>query len=333
MEHSEKGRLISWRGNLDKELDVARVAGIALLAILSCTMVATQTNYFVVGNAHLIAVLAPITACAFLYGPLPAALVGLLAGASEMAHAILLPLDAYEAYFAAPSNSVVLFALMGLVMGLLFGAEARHGYKSEASAAATLVLTCLAGSALFTFLFSVSVNVINSLVSFEIPSEIISDFTGNAEVTMQIVLDFLLMAFMAIASAQANRVFGERKKNESLRETFQGWLAVIMASAYLITSALSYTVVSSVCRGSAERQMQGQIDYLASQLDEHDKLVTGMAAQESLSGEDLEALHAQSVAGVATKLPLSEGGIVSVADNGTIVSSNNQAYVDRKSVV
>ena len=125
---------------------MVRKTVIAILVLLSAAMVATQTNYFVVGDEHLIAVLAPITACALLAGPKAGALVGAIAGAAEWLHATLLPLDAYEQYFATPVNSVLLFAVIGLVMGLMYAVACNREYDKNWKGVLALVVARLTGS-------------------------------------------------------------------------------------------------------------------------------------------------------------------------------------------
>ena len=113
------GSLLGWKGLMGDASRGVRITSIVFLIILSCSMVATQTNYLVIGSTHVIAVLAPIATGSLLFGVLPGTIIGTVAGLAEMLHATLLPLDAYEAYFAAPTNSVFLFALIGFVMGIV----------------------------------------------------------------------------------------------------------------------------------------------------------------------------------------------------------------------
>ncbi|MBQ9005443.1 MAG: SpoIIE family protein phosphatase [Atopobiaceae bacterium] len=317
-----KDSLLRWQGVMaDSPIEVRR-ASIGFLAILACAMVATQTNYFVIGGTHLIAAIAPITTCALLFGPLPAVLVGALAGTAEMIHAQLLPLDIYERYFAAPVNSIVLFALMGLVMGLMFARASSRIEEDERRGLPALVVICAIGSALFTLLFSVSVNAINSLLNFEIPSEILADFTSNHEVVSQILVNFAMMVALSLAAASLYRRRSRFERERTLRSTFQGWLAVVVSSAYLLTASLGYSAVSAVCRSSAEQQMQGQIDYLTYQLSERDKLLEGVARRAPITDAVRKELQQTSVSGLASNLPTSEGGVVALAVDGVIVSSN-----------
>jgi hypothetical protein len=292
-------------------------------------MVATQTNYFVVGNAHLIAVLAPITACALLAGPKAGVIVGAIAGAAEWLHATLLPLDAYEQYFATPVNSVLLFSIIGLVMGLMYAKACSREYDQNWKGVLALVVACAIGSVLFTILFSTSANIINALVNVEIPSKIMSDLTGNTELLSQVVANFGLMAILVMVFATLWYQGSHSNKERTLSRRFQGWLFAVMCAAYLLCAAGTYTVVSIVCRNTAESQMQSQIDYLAGQLTERDELIDGIQRRGDLSGTKADELHQSTVSGVALGLSLGERGVSAVAEDGTIVSSNNDSIVGR----
>ena len=217
-----KRSLMAWRGLMEGSEATVRRAVASLLGLLSAAMVATQTNYFVVGDAHLIAVLAPITACALLLGPKVSLTVGVIAGAAEWLHATLLPLDVYEQYFAAPTNSLILFGIIGLVMGLLYAAASRREYDARWKGVAALVVACAIGSALFTVLFSASANVINSLVNLEIPDKIVSDLTGNKELFSQVIANFGLMALMVMGVAALWQRSADTADERTLRQRFQG---------------------------------------------------------------------------------------------------------------
>lgn len=325
--HEKKPSLMSWRGLMADSNALVRRAASALLALLSCAMVATQTNYFVVGDAHLIAVLAPITACAVLLGPFAATIVGALAGAAELLHAMLLPLDVYEQYFAVPTNSVFLFGLIGLVMGLMYAAASRREYKAAWEGLAALVVACAIGATLFTMLFSTSASIINTLIGVEVPGKIVSSLTGNKEVLSQILANFGLMAALVVAVSAMWKRAADTKDERTLGQKFQGWLFVVLCAAYLVCAAVTYTALSVVCRNTAENQMQAQIDYVKGQLRERDNLLDVVQMRARMQQSAVEELHQDTISNVATGLPLGKGGITAVAEDGTIVSSSNASLM------
>ncbi|MDO4806481.1 MAG: SpoIIE family protein phosphatase [Coriobacteriales bacterium] len=327
--HKTKSSLLWWRGLMvDSNVRVRRTVA-ALLALLSGAMVATQTNYFVVGDAHLIAVLAPITACAVLLGPITAAIVGILAGAAEWLHATLLPLDVYEQYFTVPTNSVVLFGLIGLVMGLMYAWANRRAFDSKWKELAALLAACVIGSTIFTMLLSTSASIINTLVGADVPQKIVTDLTGNKELASQILANFGLMAMMVVGVAAMWKWVTDTEGERTLKQRFQSWLFAVVCVAYLVCAAGTYTVVSIVCRNGAEGQMVSQLDYLASQLSERDNFLEGIQRRTGMSNTRIEELHSSSISGVATGLPLGERGVSVVAENGVIVSSSDASLVGK----
>ena len=326
---SEKGHSPGWRGLMADADRPTRAAALSMLAVACVAMVATQLSYLVVGDAHMVCVLAPVTAAALLFGPRAGAVVGGVAGLAEMVHATLLPLDAYERYFQAPWNSIALFALVGLVMGMLYAHVDRWRGTGGWRRPAGLALCCAVGSLLFTTIFNASGYLISSLVSFEVPAEILSQITGSKEALSQILANFGLMAMLALGADAVNARREATGHERSLRETFQGWLFVVVAVAYMVVAALSYTFVSMASRGSAELQMQGEIDYLEGQLTERDRLVEAVSRRTAATAAVLEEVQEASIGGVATGLDLGDGSVSAVAEDGTIVSSNVASYVGR----
>lgn len=322
-----KEKLISWRGLMvDSEPKVRRVV-MSLLALLAISMVATQTNYFVISDAHLMAGLAPITASALLLGPKAGLIVGGLTGAAEWLHATVLPLDVYEQYFSSPINSLLLLAFIGFIMGILYAGASRREYDKQWKIWAALIFACAIGSALFTALFSTSANIINSLINLEIPQSIVTDLTGNKELFSQILANFGLMTMMVVGVALLWNKNYQTRDARTLRQRFQAWLFAVIAAAYLLTATGTYTAVSIVCRSSAENEMQSQLDYLALQLKERDRLFEGIQRRVNLSEARLEELHESTISSVATGLALGEGGICAIAEDGTIVSTNDSSLI------
>jgi hypothetical protein len=135
------------------------------------------------------------------------------------------------------------------------------------------------------------------------------------------------MAAMVVGVAALWKRAKDTEDERTLRQRFQGWLFAVVCAAYLLCAAGTYTAVSVVCRNAAEGQMQGQIDYLAGQLVERDKLLEGVRRRASISDAKMKELHASSVSGVATGLPLGERGISAAAEDDVIVSSNDPALV------
>ena len=65
-------RCVVDKGSMASETLAAQRAGVIMFSIMCVALVATQLNYLVVGNAHMIVVLAPMALCALLNGTVPA---------------------------------------------------------------------------------------------------------------------------------------------------------------------------------------------------------------------------------------------------------------------
>ena len=326
---ASKSKVLRWRGLMSESDHASRVAALIMLTIGSVALVATQLSYVVVGDAHMMCVLAPITAVALLYGPLAGAGVGAVAGLAELIHATRLSLDIYERYFQVPWNSVLLFMLVGLLMGVLFALVDRWRGVSGWKRPSGLAVCCALGSFFFTVFFQVSTYIVNSLVAYTIPTEIIAELTGSNETFSQILANFGLMTMLCLAADEVYRRRRLAGAERSLRETFQGWLFVVVVVAYMVVAALCYTFVSIAARGSAEITMQNHLDYLQAQLVERDRMVDAFARRTSASNTALEEIHATTSSGVATGLSLGDGVISAVAEDNTVISSNVESYVGR----
>ena len=318
--------LFCWRGVMSWSEPIIRRTGIAITCMLCIAMVATQFSYRVVGHAHAIIVLAPIASSALGYGPLTGCFVGPVAGLAELIHATLLPLDYYEKYFMAPWNSVVLFALVGLVLGVLFAVINRRHPKSGWRRYTGLVLCCMACSLLFTAYFQLSASIINSLLEREVPHGLVQQLIGSRESLAQWGLDSVLMSVFVLSMDAYLSVHNESMQR-TIRETFQGWLAVVVALAYLTCAALAYTGISVICRGEAEQRMSGQLVYLADQLAERDRMLDAFARRTAATQNVLDEVHDSSIGGVARGYAMGDDGICAIAEDGVVVSSNVDAYI------
>ena len=118
------------RGILVNDHNTVRHAAAVKLCVLVVAMVTAQQSFFPIGSAHVILLLVPVALASLLLGKWQGCAIGALAGAAEMLHSLYLPYDFYEMYFASPINSIVLFALFGLIMGGLLALACRLPHRS-----------------------------------------------------------------------------------------------------------------------------------------------------------------------------------------------------------
>ena len=320
-----------WRGIAADESRGARIAGIVVLNIACVAMVATQLNYVVVADIHVIAVLAPIVSAALIYGPQVAMITGGVAGLAELIHATYLSLDYYEKYFMAPWNSVLLFALVGLIVGLMYAWPEYYGNKSGWRRPAGLVFGCAVGSLFFSLYFQASVSFINAGLANEVPQNLVQQLTGSREVLLQCLVDFLLMSAMVLlADTKLKRIL-KRSQEPTIRETFQRWLAVVVAMAYMISAAFIYTGISVACRGDAEQRMNRQLIYLEDQLKARDNVISMIADRRTTLVQGvLEEVDTMTINSISRGIALGDDGIVSISEDGVIIASNREQYVGHR---
>ena len=320
--------LLRWKGIGESETKAARIAGIVMLTIMSVAMVATQLNYAVVGDAHMIIALAPIALCALVHGTIPALMMGAITGLAELIHATWLPLDYYEKYFMAPTNSVVLFALTGLLMGLLLSLWDRKTRGASGWLRVVGLLACCAvGSAFFTVFFHQSAYLINSALNLELPSNLLKQLTGSHEVFSQWLANFGLMSIFTVLTERLLVARQPLSSERTIRETFQGWLAIVVFVAYMVSAALGYTAISATCLYEADNDMVGRLEFLGTQLAERDKILDGVARRVNVAPGVLEEVHDSSVTSVAATDEFGRDNLSIIAEDGMIVSSSNASYL------
>ena len=108
------------------------------------------------------------------------------------------------------------------------------------------------------------------------------------------------MAIVTLGADQLLLRYRASKSERTIRTTFQGWLAVVMTVAYMVSGAIGYTSISGACLQEADRNMLGRLEYLAGQLSERDKMLDGIARRTKILPTILEEVHASSMGGVAT---------------------------------
>ena len=141
--------MLKWKGLMSNVEDGMRRRLMSMLLLVCISMVVTQTSYIVVGQAHFIFVLAPVVAASLLFGTIPGATIGGITGLMVMIHARVAPFDVYERYFQSFITSVLLFAIIGFFMGIMFFLVERYRGDSELLACIAAVFQLLPGNCLY----------------------------------------------------------------------------------------------------------------------------------------------------------------------------------------
>lgn len=164
----------------------------------------------------------------------------------------------------------------------------------------------------------------------EVPDEIIDLLANSQEFLGQVLIDFVLMSLLTLISDRRNQMRMATEKTSTLRQTFQGWLLVVIVMGYLVIASLTYTFLSIVARGTAELDMQTEIEYIENQLTERENIISSVRKRTGMSAEAAEGIHATTIAGVTSKLSLGDGAVAAVADNDVIVSSNVRDWLGKR---
>ena len=323
---SNDTRGFRWTGLFGSFDRLTRVAAQVILMLLALSMILTQTAFFRVGDVHVLGILAPIVLLSFLFGPLRGTLCGFLSGVALMLHALYMPLDYYERYFALPLNSVVLLTLVGTVSGLalsaILGRVKRRGARIAAYAVLAVVIStgasvvCRAGVTLVNY---VAVGMEN------IPDQLVATVSSTAHEVGQAGLGALLVfAVLCLAEFVGPRLLSPRSER-SMSSIFKIWLALLVVVSFLMASGITFAVSTAISLNNAHDMMNGQISYVVRQLAERDSWYRMMQASKADAGT-AERVYAQSVTNVASDMQLMGTGVVLVADNDQIVSANQAGY-------
>ena len=321
---------LRWGGLMAGLNPQARSMAYVMLLISTVAMIFTQLGFVAVGSRRLFLALVPIAVGALMYGTLPGTLLGLVAGVAALAHATLLPLDYYEKFFASPFHSVVLFTLTGFLLGVAFHNVLSRPTSGKRGTYLRLAVACLVGSWFCSTLFQLGTSAIYWALRLEGSRELFEAIANYPGILDQIVLDAVLMALACIgAKAFLDSPSASEEYERSLRETFQTWLSVVFALAFMIIAALSYTGITVACIARANTTLDDHLDYLAGQLVERDRWITGLAEGGGLGDASHEELLLDSVSSLATDIPLGTSGVSIIAQDGTIISSSEESLVGR----
>ena len=323
---SDKMTGLRWRGLFGPLDRMSRIAGEVMLIILAISMILTQTAFFRVGDVHVLGILAPIVLSSFVFGPKRGTLCGFISGVALMLHAMFMPLDYYERYFALFTNSVVLLTLVGLLSGLVLSHIVERMRRGPARVAAYAGVAA-AISLLATTVFHAGITVINNVAvkPEDLPEELIASIVSTTDTAAQVALGALVV-FVALCILEfwGPRVLRPRSER-SVRYTFKVWLALLVAVSFLMASGITFAVSTPLSLREAQDEMNGQISYIVRQLAERDSWFRLMQSGGADRGT-AERIYAQSVTDVASDMQLWGSGVILVADNDQIVSANQPGY-------
>lgn len=337
-EHGKtKGRIRDWKGLLHDETPMAKAQVFVVLLILATSMTFTQYGFIGVGlpgsyACYLFGLLVPLAAASLLLGKGAGSLFGLIAGGVLYIHARWQPLDVFERYFVTPLSSVVLYALAGFLLGLLFAVALRNNPQGKRRAI-YLGIVCFVISLVVSLLFLVN-GVFTMVVAFAqgvIASGSQGDLTSGGDlifssewlgaldvmsgIDLQIVLDFVLMLATCLLSDYVARMRAITAGTLSVRTTFRSRLLLVTVLVFFVVQAVSFVAITLREVRQASSSIESELDYLCGKLEdelEDQRLVSDTLNPYVASSTDGQATGEVSAAPsipaeVATALSSSHG--------------------------
>ena len=274
----------------------------AFIAILVTTLTFTQTGFFALGlsgnNAtYVVTLLVPIAATAMLLGVWFSVLMGVFSGATLALHALVQPLDFFEVIALSSVPSCVIFGVTGLLLGLFFSLALHrdpHGWRRHAR----ITVICTFVSTLFSIAFYLN-TAMQALVRLVLQQEALGTpdlaieevslrMMGLGNPFTQLMIDAFLMVLCCITLERVVAGMGSDADGRPLRSTFNVWLLIAVSLGFMVTVSTSYVVVTEHERQLAEKDIEGELDYLAIQVEAQSQ--RGSLYEESASGGQSEAL-------------------------------------------
>ena len=283
-EGATKKRYFLRRGALAKNSRSVRIAATVVLAVTCAALTFTQLGFTTIilpdqQVAYAIVLLLPVALSSLLLGTFTGTCMGLFAGSVLYVHSIAMPLDFFELTFINPLTSIVMLGVSGLVMGLLFSFALRHN-PSPLKCVIYISLICLGVSWLYSFVFSMSfISVVRTVVlddmSKGVPIEEVRSFLQGQSSTqsmrlgnigVQIAVDAILMALFCIIGELGSRHATRAAETMGMRATFAAWLSVVALVAFMITSGVSFAIITNGEIDRATEDMESELAYISDQL-------------------------------------------------------------------
>ena len=355
-EHQKKPR---WNGLLRGHSSTLRFVIAAILAVISVSLAFMQLGLVGIGtpgeySAYAIVMLIPVALEALFFGPLPAACMGLFAGGVLLAHARMMPLGYYELVFVTPFTSIVLLALSGLLLGLLFRLALRNN-PGPVRRTIYIAIVCFVVSCIYSTCFAIGSigTMIGQLVTESFENTVLLDDKAYlqslgikymlrlGDLPLQAIVDALLMTVACAVDAALIKHFDSRTQTLGVRGMFNAWLLAITAIGFMIMEAAMFYSVTMGERAAASTDMFNEAAYLQDQLDNSDvreESLQELFEQIGISPEDYANVDFATLTDTVKNYGLLKGyeegddGIIIISNSSTdnyyIHLSNHAAYMD-----
>ena len=338
-----KNRIRDWKGLLGGYSRKERALVFLFLFVASASIIFMQFGFIGIGfganrefSTHLLGLLIPIAVSALLLGKGWAALEGLLCGLVLLVHAVVQPLDIYERYFVGPFNSIVMYAVAGFLMGLLFAVALRNNPRGvRRSLYLTLVCAIVAVYASLAFVFNAVADLIIMLTSnfmqgYAVPRDLFAAAAGIGDMTIQMAFDALLLMVFSLVVDYCVRKYLEQRTYESVLTTFRVRLLIVVTVVFLVVQGGAFAYITVQEEQTAKSDMASEIGFITKQLESKRAYVDTLLKEpglESVSSDTLLALIQEaSLGSLVEGYTLESNGTVVLFLDDHVAHSDNPAY-------
>ncbi len=327
---------LRWRGKAG-EMSRALRNSIFIGALISCVFtLSTQIACMEWGNVHVIGALLPVVLTALMLGPLAGGVSGAITGLLMLLHALFIPQNTYETFFSTPWTSIVPFALVGWVCGVLFAIlnireAAQPQPPSKLRHVLSLCACCFVASLLFALPFAAGTRLLLLTVTqdFKMADAMYRTVVDVVTMTLHIVANGVLLSVSVVGGELWFNMRNKAPSEYTLAKQFRICLIVLMVMAYMVASSLGYAMISIQGMQEAGETMTVAVQSLEHQLAEQDTLLGDMMDEAEVGQSKVEKLHDRSIADVAQNVDAGDDAFVMVAQDGQIVSCTDSDLVGR----
>lgn len=328
-----------WNGVLASERAELKRAVNGILCLLVVALAVGQMGFFPLGGAHILFLLVPIAFAALLFGKWRASVIGILAGLAEMLHASVLPYDYFEKYFFFPLNSVVLYALFGLLIGVLLEISYRKLREKElaqnplakpsTARIGVLVAISLIGALFCTVFIQFGINVVNTSYHMQLPTELAKHITDPQSIFIQFVIDTAVLALALIFADVASQRLGRTQGKQSLQTIIQFWLTVLTIVFFILANGVAFTAMTFISIQNMNVACNDHLNSLVDELKQRDQIVATLEERQILPHEELSSFANNAFRNINCDLPGWAEDTVLMALDDTIFAANHDEYVGK----
>ena len=247
-----------------------RVGGLAFVIAAIVSMSFCQLGFWPLGDingslVYLILLLAPVFMGSIAFGPLTGALIGLFGGFVAYFHATALPLDVLESYFfGTPLNTVVLFAIVAFIAGILFDLALKRNPQGGRRIALIIAVSVVISFLASALSLASTVMMIGGFDLYSLAQAYMGvSVFGSA---MQALFDSVLIAALCLLTDFLVQRVKERGDNRSLFSVFRNFLVLVSAIVFMVSAAVIFSSTSIQQLDRATENMASELDNLQQQL-------------------------------------------------------------------